>query len=195
MWDQRYSSSEYAYGTAPNDFLAEHVNQLPKGNVLCLAEGEGRNAVFLAEQGFAVTAVDSSQVGLEKAKALAAERQVSIDTIHTDLAEFEFNKNAWDAIVSIFCHLPSALRVPVHRGCVSSLKPDGVLLLEAYTPAQLKYKTGGPPLEEMMMSAACLREELVGLTFMHLEERVRDIHEGKFHNGAGAVVQVLAKKL
>ncbi|WP_273134093.1 MULTISPECIES: SAM-dependent methyltransferase [Gammaproteobacteria] len=194
MWDERYKSEVYAYGTEPNDFLIEVCAKLPRGDVLCLAEGEGRNAVWLASQGFAVTAVDSSGVGLEKAHKLANERGVKINTVKADLADFEIGVQRWDVIVSIFCHLPPALRRDVHQRCVSGLRAGGMMLLEAYTPDQLNYNTGGPPKVEMMMDAQSLDMELNGLEFLHLEECVRDLHEGEFHNGTGSIVQALAIK-
>ena len=194
MWDERYSNQTYAYGIKPNDFLVEMANSLPKGKVLCLAEGEGRNAVWLAQQGFEVTAVDASIVGLNKAEKLAELKKVSITTIQSDLKDFDMGINQWDAIVSIFCHLPPKLRQSVHQNCVKGLKPGGVILIEAYTPSQLKYKTGGPPNAEMMMDSRVLKEELKGLEFMYLQEKVREIHEGEFHYGEGAVVQAVARK-
>ena len=102
MWDQRYSADEYIYGKDPNEFLAKAVDNIPKGKVLCLAEGEGRNAVFLAQHGYEVVAVDSSSVGLEKANKLAQERGVTIQTIVTDLAHFDIEPDSWDGVVSIF---------------------------------------------------------------------------------------------
>ena len=194
MWDQRYATDEYAYGTEPNDFLHENTSELPSGKILCLAEGEGRNAVWLAQQGYDVTAVDSSKVGLEKAQQLAATHGVSITTHHADLADYEIGSEQWDGIVSIFCHLPAPLRKSVHQRCIEGLKAGGVLLLEAYTPEQLNYKTGGPPSAEMMMDSQQLENELGQLTFLKLEETVREIHEGSHHHGEGAVVQLIAKK-
>jgi len=118
--------------------------RLPAGKVLCLAEGERRNAVWLTRQSREVTAVDASEVGMEKARRLAPVRGVTITTVQADLADFEIEPQQWDLIVSIFCHLPRDLRADVHRRCVEGLRPGGMLLLEAYTPAQLEYKTGGP---------------------------------------------------
>ncbi len=194
MWDQRYSRDNYAYGTKPNDFLMEMSDKLPTGKVLCLAEGEGRNAVWLAEQGYQVTAVDASKVGLQKARKLAKARGVEITTVHADLADYDIGTQQWDAIISIFCHLPHDLRQDIHRRYVKGLRDKGIMLLEAYTPLQLEYKTGGPPVAEMMMDVQSLSSELIGLKFLHLQECVREIHEGEFHNGTGAVVQVLSKK-
>jgi SAM-dependent methyltransferase len=194
MWDERYSAEGYVYGTEPNGFLAAKADLLPAGRVLCLGEGEGRNAVWLAEQGFEVTAVDASAVGLHKARALAAERGVRISTVNADLADFAIEPAVWDGIVSIFCHLPAALRAEVHRRCVAGLRSGGVLLLEAYTPDQVGRGTGGPPTAELMMDAETLRLELAGLEFLELSETEREIHEGVFHNGLGAVVQLVGRK-
>ena len=150
MWDERYASDEYAYGVEPNDFLAAQSQHLPAGGrILCLAEGEGRNAVWLARQGYRVTAVDGSAVGLEKARKLAERHNVSITTIHADLAEHTIDADYWNGIVSIFCHLPPGLRCRVHQSCVTGLRANGVMLLEAYTVRQLEFKTGGPPSAQM----------------------------------------------
>jgi len=193
MWDQRFSSDSYIYGTEPNDFLAQHAREIPgTGPVLCLAEGEGRNAVYLAGLGYTVTAVDASAVGLAKAQKLAETRGVVINTIVADLAEFDPGQEQWAGIVSIFCHLPAAIRTALHGKLANALKPGGVLLLEAYTPAQLAFKTGGPPIAEMMMSKDTLKAELNGLRFAHLQELERDIIEGSGHTGRGAVVQAIA---
>ena len=102
---------------------------------------------------------------------------------------------SWDTIISIFCHLPPNLRTEVHHHCVKGLRSGGVMLLEAYTPAQLQYKTAGPPTADMMMDAESLQAELSGLKFQHLQELTRELHEGEFHDGTGAVVEVLAKKV
>jgi 2-polyprenyl-3-methyl-5-hydroxy-6-metoxy-1,4-benzoquinol methylase len=195
MWDERYGSDEFVYGTEPNTFLAEVAARLPKGGqVLCLGEGEGRNAVWLAKQGFQVTGIDASAVGLAKAARWAAEQGVTIETVHANLVDADLGESRWDGVVSIFCHLPPALRKQVHRQVVRALRPGGVLLLEAYTPRQLEFGTGGPPNAEMMMDLVSLGDELSGLSIEHGSELVREVHEGRFHFGTGAVVQLIASK-
>lgn len=194
MWDERYSNDEYAYGKEPNDFLRKHAGIFPTGHILCLAEGEGRNAVYLAEQGYQVTAVDSSIVGLKKALKLADERGVTIETHHADLENFDLGYDQWDGIVSIFCHLPPTLRRIIHSKVISSLKSGAFVLLEAYTPKQLEFKTGGPPVAELTMNSITLKSELRGLEFIQIDELEREIHEGQFHDGMGAVVQLIARK-
>ena len=194
MWNARYSDVEYVYGTTPNEFLASVAGLIPKGRVLSLGEGEGRNAVFLAELGCKVLAVDSSSVGLGKAQRLADDRGVTIESRVADLAGFAIEPGGWDGIVSIFCHLPSGIRRSVHRKVVAGLRPGGVFVLEAYTPAQLRLKTGGPPTADMSMTLDALRTELDGLRFTLGRELEREVVEGKYHTGRGAVVQVVAVK-
>lgn len=193
-WDERYSETDFAYGTKANGFLVESVDYISKGDVLCLCEGEGRNAVYLAEQGFNVTAVDASAVGIAKAQRLAEERGVTIHTVVSDLADYTIPKKAFDAVVSIFCHVPKDLREKVHQQVVQGLKDQGVLILEAYFPKQLEFGTGGPPVAELMMDLASLEIELEGLEILHAAEIVREVVEGKYHTGQGAVVQVIARK-
>lgn len=192
MWNERYLESGFAYGTEPNDFLASIVARIPRGKILSLAEGEGRNAVFLAAHGCDVTAVDVSEVGLAKAARLAGERGVSITTVHADLAAFAIAPDAWDGVVAIFCHLPGSVRAGVHRAAAAGLRRGGVFVLEAYTPRQLEHGTGGPRDVGLLMTLEALREELAGLRFIHAAEVERDVIEGRYHTGRAAVVQVLA---
>jgi SAM-dependent methyltransferase len=196
MWDQRYKEDGFAYGTEPNDFLKSEYFRIPKhGRVLCLAEGEGRNAVFLAKQGYAVTAVDQSPVGLQKAQQLAAEQGVEISTIVADLNDYDITSQAWDGIISIFAHVPPALRKRLHSQVVKALTINGVFILEAYTARQLDMEgVGGPPNRELLISLDELSVELEGLGFLFATELDRAIHEGTYHQGKSAVVQVVAVK-
>jgi 2-polyprenyl-3-methyl-5-hydroxy-6-metoxy-1,4-benzoquinol methylase len=194
VWNKRYGQAEYAYGTAPNDFLVSMVDRIPKGQVLCLCEGEGRNGVYLAEQGCTVTGVDGSANGLQKAQALAEERGVTITTVVADLADYAIAPNTYDAVVSIFAHLPHELRRRIHTQVVAGLRPGGVLVLEAYTPAQIGRGTGGPSTPDLLPTLADLRTELAGLDIVLGQEIEREIHEGAFHGGMSSVVQLLAVK-
>lgn len=194
MWDERYSAEGYAYGTSPNKFLEANVSHIPMGKVLSLAEGEGRNAVFLAKKGYSVTAVDASLVGLNKARKLAEENRVVIDLIHADLADYDLGEDKWEGIVSIFCPLPSSLRKQLYKRVEAGLKRNGVFLLEAYTPDQIKHGTGGGNSVDVMQSKESLSLELAGLKFKHLIELERDVIEGIYHSGIGAVVQAIAMK-
>ena len=191
MWDERYSTDVYIYGTQPNGFLSSKVSTLPKGKILSLAEGEGRNAVFLAKQGYSVTAVDSSSIGLRKAQKLAEDNGVVIECVHADLTEFEFGENCWDGIISIFCPLPSELRVDIYKKVESSLRPGGVFLTESYTPRQIEYGTGGGNCIDTMQSKESLARELKKLHFTHLVEVEREVIEGIYHTGMASVVQAI----
>src|SRR5690349_779160 len=122
-WNERYSEPGFAYGDAPNDFLVAVADQLPGGRVLTIGEGEGRNAVFLASLGHEVLAVDQSDVGLAKARQRAEERGLQIHTQAADLREFPIEPEAWDGVISIFCHLPPSIRVPLHAAIVRGLRP------------------------------------------------------------------------
>ncbi len=194
QWDERYSEPGYAYGTEANDFLVAMVEHIRPGKVLSLAEGEGRNAAFLAQLGCDVTAVDSSSVGLRKAQELARSRNLDIDAVVTDLNDYDPGSEQWDAIISIFCHMPAAQRTELHRKVVRALKPGGVFVLEAYIPRQLEFATGGPGTAELMMTLAALQQELSALDLELAHEIERDVIEGKYHHGRAAVVQILARK-
>ena len=194
FWNDRYAVAGHVYGEAPNAFVAEMAPQIPAGPVLCLAEGEGRNAVHLATLSHRVTAVDQSEVGLTKARRLAKTRGVKIETVVTDLANYTIVTGAWAGIVATFAHLPPILRRRIHREAAAGLQPGGVFILEAYTPAQLKFGTGGPKSPELLMTLAGLRDELSGLELLLGREIERDVIEGGGHTGRGAVVQILARR-
>lgn len=193
MWNERYSASEFAYGTEPNDFLREQASGL-QGPVLCLASGEGRNAVWLAEQGLEVHGVDSSSVGVDKTLTLAAQRGVTVHAQVADLATFDFGDNRWGAIVAIFAHVPPAIRARVHAAIPGALRPGGKLVMEMYAPRQLEFRTGGPPSLPMLYTEDLVRTDMPTLVYDRLEEVERDVVEGQFHNGRAAVLQVVASK-
>lgn len=194
-WDTRYAGEAFMYGTAPNDFLREQVGVLPPaGRVLCLAEGEGRNAVFLAERGFQVTGVDGSKVGLDKAQRLARERGVKLETIVADLRDFDLGTARWDAIVSIWCHVPPDLRAALHPRIAAALAPGGVFLLEHYHPRQLEYRTGGPPDAKLLVTRSELEDDFKALTVLHAFEGEREIREGSGHAGMSFVTQFIAQR-
>jgi SAM-dependent methyltransferase len=193
-WEQRFGADGYLYGTEPNEFLREHVGSLPRGRVLCVAEGEGRNAVFLARQGFEVSSIDLTEAGVAKTRRLATQRGVNVHAVTGDLATADLGIQSWNGIVSIFAHLPPAIRRDLHRRVVDALAPGGVFLLEAYTPSQIGRGTGGPPVAELAMSLADLRREVAGLEFVHAVEIERQIIEGHGHTGLGSVVQIIARR-
>ncbi|MFT3887486.1 MAG: class I SAM-dependent methyltransferase [Arachnia sp.] len=196
-WDARYAHPNHVFGYKPNDFLAAHERMLRRGaRVLCLGDGEGRNGVWLAQRGHDVVSVDYSRVGLRKAEALAAEKGVRIETQLRDLADWVSDPapdQPWDAIVSIFVHLPPALRRPVARTATEQSAPGAVLILEAYTPAQPALGTGGPSDPDLLMTRADVQTDWSG---WHLDVRLleRRIFEGMDHQGLSSVVQALGKR-
>jgi len=195
MWDERFVKPGYYYGTEANDFLKEMSRRFkPGGRVLCLAEGEGRNAVFLAEQGFVVTAVDGSEAGMKKMDSLAKDRGVRVEGIVCDLGEFEFGDRCWDAVVMIWCHLPKSLMAQVLDNSARSLTLGGYIVIEAYTPLQLQYKTGGPHAVELLNTLEEFDQGLKQLERVHGVEIERDVLEGQGHTGRSAVVQYLARR-
>jgi len=194
-WNSRYSEPGFAYGCDANDFLISLSKEIPIGQCLSLAEGEGRNAVYLAKQNHIVTAVDSSHVGLHKAEQLTIENDVSINTVQCDLKDYIIEKSHYSSIISIFCHVPSTIRKKLHNDVVTGLKPGGIFILEAYTNKQLQYATGGPATSKLTMSLLDLQNELDGLELLIAHEIDRKIIEGKYHTGIGAVVQIMARKI
>ena len=194
FWNEKFATTDYAYGTEPNDFLVSAVTKLKRGATLSLAEGEGRNAVWLAQQGFTVSAIEQSEKGVGKTLRLALQRGVIVMAERGELETFHIQPNSWDLVVSIYAHTPQELRRKLHRQVVAGLKPGGVFVLEAYTPAQIPNNTGGPKDASLMPTAELLRSELAGLVFDHIEEVERDVVEGSLHTGTAHVVQVVAHR-
>lgn len=195
MWNERFGSAEYVYGREPNDFLREQAMNLPRGKALSLAEGEGRNAVWLATQGFDVWSVDASSAGVAKTLKLAESHGVMVHASVSDLADYVIESATWDVIVSIFAHTPPPIRRRIHQQVVKGLRHGGVYLLEAYTPAQIALGTGGPKDPSLMPTVELLADELSGLQFDRLEEVTRNVVEGSLHTGQASVVQVIARRL
>ena len=194
MWEERYRIDDYLYGIEPNEFLRDNVDRIAMGRVLCLAEGEGRNATFLARTGRMVSSVELSETGVEKTLRLAAQHDVAVNAIVADLATYDLGQEQWEGIISIFAHMPPKVRTDLHRRIIAALKPGGILLLEAYAPNQIGRNTGGPTMVEMTMALSDLRDELAPLIFLHATETEREVFEGSAHSGLGAVVQVIAQK-
>ena len=194
MWDQRYDTDDYRFGTQPNRFLVDCAAGLKPGRALSLGEGEGRNAVYLAQLGFTVTAVDSSSVGLTKAQRLARERGVAITTLTANLNDFVIQPAAWDVILNFFCHLPQPERIPLHRRVVDGLKPGGAYILEIFAPGQLELLTGGPSTRDLLVSLEDARRELTGLDLRIARELIRHEEDDDPATKPLAVLQVLAVK-
>jgi len=195
FWNNRYAENGFSYGKEANDFLKENISRLsPHSRILCLAEGEGRNAIFLAQNGHQVTAVDFSEVGMNKASQWARDLNLPLETITANLATFELGEGVWDSIISIFGHLPPEIRSPLHQKIVRALRPEGLFLIEAYTPEQLKFGTGGPKDTQLLVTKGNIEKELAELESIYLEEKIRFIREGKYHQGESAVVQFIGRK-
>jgi cyclopropane fatty-acyl-phospholipid synthase-like methyltransferase len=195
FWDERYRGDAYLYGVEPNDFLHEHVGLFAAGDrVLSLAEGEGRNAVFLAECGCEVRGVDFSPEGQAKAMQLARSRSVTLDYVLADLTRYDMGESSWDAVVSIFCHMSEDDRPPLYAAIRRALKSGGIVLLEGYNAAQLSYTTGGPKDLGYLTSLDMLTKAFKGFEIILARDTVRDIREGHGHTGDGSVTQFIARK-
>lgn len=194
MWDDRYSTPDYVYGTEPNHFLVASREKLPRsGRVLCVADGEGRNGVWLARQGFEVHSVDFSAHAQAKAQKLAAAHGVSITTERADLNAWDWPRAAYDAVVGIFIQPfgPEARRT-LFANIAGALKPGGVFLLEGYSLDQLARGTGGPGVAENLYSEAQLRTELADFEITSITAYERDMREGNTHKGVSALIDVVA---
>jgi cyclopropane fatty-acyl-phospholipid synthase-like methyltransferase len=195
FWEQHYAVDEYIFGTEPNVFLVSQQHLLKPGmKALAVADGEGRNGVWLAKQGLDVLSVDFSENAVAKAKKLAAQSGVEVATEVGDLRTWDFGESRFDVIVAIFIQFAN----PEERGKIfqhmkKSLKPGGLLILQGYTPKQLEYKTGGPPVAENMYTPAMLREAFADMEILHLHEHEDFIAEGTKHYGMSALVDMVAR--
>ena len=196
QWNARFAAEDYFFGTEPNRFLREHVALLPKkGRVLAVADGEGRNGVWLAQQGLDVLSIDFSPVALAKARALARERGVKLETAEADLGKWRWPKAAFAAVATIFIQFAEpALRDKIFAGVKKTLKPGGLLLLQGYRPKQLEYKTGGPPVAENLYTEELLRGAFADLEILELVSHDAEIHEGRGHDGMSALIDLVARK-
>lgn len=194
FWNDRYTESEFAYGKEPNQFLKEHIHLFPKGKVLFVAEGEGRNAVFAAKNGLQVYAFDYSDSGQKKAMVLASENNVIIDYEVSDVLQLSYEKNSFDAIVFIFAHFPSDIRKKAHEELLSLVKPNGKIVFEAFSKEQLKYTSGGPKESAMLFSEDEVRKEFVNVTFDFLKTQLVMLNEGPYHQGEGKVIRFIGTK-
>lgn len=195
FWDQRYGVPEFVYGTEPNRFLAQQARHFaPGGRVLCLADGEGRNGVWLARQGFQVHSVDISVQGVEKTQQLSRQAGAHLDAQVADVTTLDLGLAQWDAIVSIFLHLPAKARADLHRRAVRALKTSGLFVWEAYGPEQLALNTGGPRDAALLPALDEVASDFGECALLHAWAGSRPVQEGSLHTGIGAVTQLLAKK-
>jgi cyclopropane fatty-acyl-phospholipid synthase-like methyltransferase len=196
FWDERFAAPDYIFGRAPNQFLVSQAGLFTPGmSVLDVATGEGRNAVWLAQQGCRVSAVDISPKGVEKARRLAAEHGVEVAFELADVRGYEWKPEAFDAVVTIFIQFAAPHeRRSVFEGMQRTVRRGGCIVLQGYTPRQLEYKTGGPPQIEHMYTEALLREAFAGWHIVHLREHEDVLHEGVKHSGMSAVIDLVARK-
>ena len=196
FWDERFATADYVFGREPNRFLVSQAHLLKPGQrVLAVADGEGRNGVWLACRGLRVHSVDASGLALAKAEKLAAEAGVFIETEVADLTNWDWPEAAYEAVAAIFIQFaPPDARARMFEGMKRALVPGGLLLLQGYTPRHLEFRTGGPPHAENMYTEALLRVAFADLEIRHLREHDEVIREGVGHNGMSALVDLVARK-
>jgi SAM-dependent methyltransferase len=196
QWNQRFSAEGYLFGVAANVYLQAQAARLPAvGRVLCVADGEGRNSVWLARQGLAVDAFDIAEVGVAKARKLAEQAGVTVNYSVADCEHWPWPADAYDAVVAIFVQFADPLqRARLFANMVRALKPGGCLVLQGYTPRQLAYQTGGPPQLSHLYTADGLREAFAALQIVELREYEAEMREGVQHHGRSALVGLVARK-
>ncbi|ODU15445.1 MAG: SAM-dependent methyltransferase [Sphingomonas sp. SCN 67-18] len=196
MWDQRYSGSDYVFGVEPNRFLTSCGHLLEPGQTaLAVADGEGRNSVWLASQGLSVTAFDASNAGLSKARQLAAEKRVAVDHRLSQIEDWEWRAECFDVVVAIFIQFAAPeLRSVIFEGMKRTLKPGGLILMEGYRPEQIAYATGGPRQREQLYTRGLLEEAFADFEILQLAEHDSELHEGQGHSGMSALIDLVARK-
>ncbi len=195
-WNRRFEAEGYLFGTAPNAWLREHAGVWQPGQrVLCVADGEGRNSVWLAQRGLQVDAFDIAEVGVAKAQRLAAERGVLVNYSVSDCDTYAWPEQAFDGVAAIFVQFADpALRARLFSHIVRSLRPGGTLVLQGYTPRQLEYKTGGPPFASHLYTEALLRDSFETLDILELREYDAEVDEGSGHHGPSALIGLVARR-
>jgi len=196
IWDERYAGDEYFYGTEPNAFVvSQHARLKPGMKCLAVADGEGRNGVWLAQQGLDVMSVDASPVAQAKAQRLAQQRGVQMRFDQVDMLTWDGAGETFDVVVAIFIQFVGpAQRAQQFANLKRFLKPGGMLLLQGYTPRQLDCKTGGPAQVENLYTEAMLREAFADMEIQYLSEHDDIIHEGAGHSGLSALIDLVARK-
>jgi cyclopropane fatty-acyl-phospholipid synthase-like methyltransferase len=195
MWDERFSQDQPVYGEAPNGFLQTQAFRLKPGmKVFVPGDGYGRNGIWLARQGLQVHTLDLSPVGVERARKTAQSAGVSMTIEIGDLSTWTWPVGKFDAVVSIFLHLPPEVRAKIHGSMLHALKPGGIVILEAFTPAQLQHTSGGPKQVELLYTAELLRQDFAGAKAVQLEEKEIQLDEGHMHRGPASVVSGIFRK-
>jgi len=191
FWEERFANSEYIYGTAPNVFIREQLEKMKPGTGLFPAEGEGRNAVFAAQQGWQAQCYDYSKNARKKALHLAAAADVTIGYQIADLSELSLPGETYDAAFFSFMHLPPDIRTHVHRNILNSLKPGGKVVMEVYHKKQLKYHTGGPGHPDMLYSRQVLEKDFEQGEISYYNEAERRVNEGRYHTGRSFTIRAV----
>ncbi len=195
-WNRRFAAEGFVFGTEPNQWLAEHAHRWQRGaRVLSVADGEGRNSVWLAERGLQVDAFDVAELGIDKARRLARDRGVDVNFMLADCDGFDWTPAAYDGIALIFVQFADpALRARLFAHCVESLAPGGTLVLQGYTPKQLEYRTGGPPFASHLYTESMLRTAFDALDIVELREYEAELAEGTGHAGRSALIGMVATR-
>ena len=195
-WNGRFAGDEYLFGTEPNTWLKAHAGVWPPGGrVLCVADGEGRNSVWLAQQGFVVDAFDIAEAGVAKARRLAQQQGVAVNYAVADCDHYAWPQGACDGVAAIFIQFADpAQRERLFARMAASLKPGGTLVMQGYTPKQLEYRTGGPPYASHLYTPAMLREAFAELQIVELREYEADVAEGSGHCGRSALIGLVARR-
>ena len=195
-WNGRFAAPEYIFGTGPNAFLASNAHRLrPGSRALSVADGEGRNSVWLAEQGLQVRAFDVSPVGVEKARRLAAQRGVRVSYEVASVYDWAWPQSAFDVVAAVFVQFADpAMREFLFERMVRALAPGGLLLLIGYTPKQREYDTGGPKRVENLYTEPMLRRAFAALEIVQLREYDAELAEGSQHRGPSALIDLVARK-
>lgn len=193
FWDQRYSEHDTVYGVAPNLFFKKFIDSHTPGSILLPADGEGRNGLYAAAKGWNVTAFDFSRVARDKALANAKAANLTLQYDMLSIEDF-VPADLYDAVGLIYVHLPPDLRSLFHRRIAASLKPGGLLVVEAYNKNQLKYSSGGPKDPAQLFSLEILQKDFAELACIHCEETEEELQEGPFHVGKAALVRYIARK-
>lgn len=195
-WDKRYKGNDYLFGREPNAFLAREAHRLQAGRrVLAVADGEGRNGVFLARRGLRVHAIDASAAALEKSEKLAREAGVTIELEMADLGTWNWPSGAYDYVVAIFIQFADPiLRVELFENMKLAVRPGGLILLQGYRPEQVDLGTGGPPQRDHMYTRQLLLDAFAGFDILSLEEHDTVIEEGRGHNGLSALIDLVARR-
>lgn len=196
FWDEKYDVDHYRYGTDPNSFVAASVETYvhAPSQVLVLGSGEGRDAVWLAQKGFEVTAVDASGKGIAKTEELMSDANVLVRTIKSDFANWEPDEGRYEAVVLVYVHMPPELRKETHAKAIRALDEGGYIFLEAFTPEQLQHDTGGPKSREMLFTEEIIQHDFAELHPELLEERTVHLDEGPGHSGDAEVIRFIGRK-